>query len=239
MKKFSFIIILCGVLPLLFGCDDGRIYEKNATYTDGKVVRLEGSITGLSSWPENYNVAIAGFAADDDYAVISKVINNMTDEGDLDITLSGIPENVKTVEFCILNRLRKRVLTLQSEDISNSSERIIMDIGSQDISMFTTIQHSLLDVSCIACHGASTFAAANLNLTEGKSYAQMVNRNSSKVAGLNIVTPGDADNSVLHQVLNTNISASWHQNHADMLNKERTANILTMIDDWISYGAKE
>lgn len=227
-------------LALLWGlasCDDGPIYEKSQGTTDGKTARMEGTLTGLATWPSKYNVAIAGFSDEDKYAVISKVITsaNIDEDGHVDITLSGIPDEVKTVELCVINRLRQRVVTLHSEDAADG--HIAFDVGTVDVGMYAAIQKHLFDTSCTACHGASTFAAAGLNLTEGKSYDQMVNRASSKVAGLDIVTPGDAEGSVLHQVLNTDLSATWHQNHSDMLNKERQAEVLTMLDDWINNGA--
>ena len=54
-----------------------------------------------------------------------------------------------------------------------------------------------------------------------------------------LVAPGDAEASVLHQVLNTDLTATWRQNHSDMLNKERTAPLLSLIDDWIMHEKNE
>ena len=42
--------------------------------------------------------------------------------------------------------------------------------------------------TCAHCHGGSSSAAANLYLTEGKSYEALVNRPSKKVDGMLLVS---------------------------------------------------
>ena len=90
--------------------------------------------------------------------------------------------------------------------------------------------------TCAHCHGGSSSAAANLYLTEGKSYEALVNRPSKKVDGMLLVKPGSAQESVLHTLLNTTISSTWGYDHS----KEIVSSpILTLIDDWINNGAQE
>lgn len=237
MKKILYLLFLA--LATLASCDDGPIEETSKGYTDGTTAKVEGVLNGIDSWPSKYNIAIAGFESNDKYAVISKIITNSSidERGHFSVSLSGIPENVETLELCVINRLRQRVITLYSENISQAAGSINIDAGEFDAEMYNMIQTHLFDVSCTACHGGSTFSAAGLNLTTGKSYDGLVDKPSKKAEGLYLVAPGDVTNSVLHLVLNTDISADWRQNHADMLNKERTAELLTMIDDWIDYEA--
>lgn len=233
------IIMSLMLIGIVTSCDDGRIYEKDTAYKEGKTVQIRGVIHGLETWEDNsYYVAAAGFDNNSEYAVISKIINTTDEDGQVNITLSGIDENVNTVELCVLNRLRQRVATFAVHEMTET-ETSTMDIGELNVGRYHTIQSTLFDQSCIACHGGSGFAAAGLHLTEGNSYAAIVNVPSKKIEGKNIVTPGDKDNSVLHLLLNTDLSSTWRQNHSDMLNKERTSNLLRFIDDWIANGAKE
>ncbi len=238
MNKYNSIVIILSFLAFA-SCDDGRIYEKDTSFKEGKIVKTTGTITGLDNWQTGYNIAIAGFDDEDPYAIISRVITPTDAEKPLKIVLAGIDDNVTHMELCVLNRLRQRVVTLQEFPLEETRDTIRFDIGNVNASMYGVIQSQLFNISCTACHGGNGFAAAGLNLTEGNSYAAMLNQPSKKVEGLSIVTPGDKENSVLHLLLNTDLSSSWHQNHADMLNKERSANLLKLIDDWIDGGADE
>ena len=52
--------------------------------------------------------------------------------------------------------------------------------------------------TCTACHGLSTTPGGGLNLLEGHSHADLVNRASTTVDGKMRVMPGNASESVLH-----------------------------------------
>ncbi len=238
MNKFIITISLLSLI-VLSSCDDGRIYEKEVTFKEGKVVKMTGTLTGIDSWGEGYNVALAGFDDTDKYAIISRVIHTTEEGGKINIDLSGIDEEATHIELCILNRLRQRVATVKEMPLEDTRDTIRFEIGDVDVSMLNIIQQQVFNNSCTACHGDNGRAASGLNLTAGNSYGAMVNVPSKKVEGLNIVTPGDKENSVLHLLLNTELSSSWRQNHSDMLNKERTSALLTLIDDWIDNGAKQ
>ena len=75
MKKHIFAALLGLTVLGLSACDDGRIPEKVVSFKEGRVVKLTGTLTGLENWPDEYNVAVAGFDGTDDYAVISKAIS--------------------------------------------------------------------------------------------------------------------------------------------------------------------
>ena len=236
---------LLGLALCLAACDDGPIHEAEHVAEGGKVVKVEGTLTGLDSWPDDYDVSLAGFtdnSADEwsPYATISKVITADAN-GHVSMSLSGIGGSIETVQVCVLNRLRQRIMTFTSRNIANEkgTDTIRIDLGTVNTSMLNAVQQSVFNASCTACHGGNGRSAAGLDLTEGHSYAALVGQQSVKVKDHKRVQPGDVGGSVLHQVLNTNVSAEWHQNHADMLNKERAAHLLTLIDNWISSGAPE
>lgn len=243
MKKLLFMLPVAALL-LLGSCDDGTIEEKQVSTTVGKIVKVEGHVTGLHTWPLRYNVSVAGFTADADnevapYATISKVLT-ADSLGNVSIVMSAISGNVQNVELCVLNSLRQRVMTFASQDISseNEGDTIRIDFGTVDVSMLGAIQAGIFNASCTGCHGGNGFSAAGLSLTEGNSYASLVNQASTKVPGKNRVTPGDAANSVLYEVINdSTFTTTWRENHSDILNKERAINLIGLVRDWIDNGA--
>lgn len=225
-------------------CDDGTIEKVTNATTGGKIVKAEGTITGLSTWHERYNVAVAGFteSANNEtmpYATISKVMT-VDANGHASIVLSGIGSSVTEIDICVLNRLRQRIVTFSSMNIANEQQgdTIRYDFGTIDASMLAGIQTGIFDASCTACHGANGTAAANLNLTDEQSYANLVGQHSTQLPEQYRVVPGDTANSVLWQVIYGNASESWPMNHADMLNKDRAAGLLQMLADWITDGAR-
>lgn len=223
------------LLVLLFAsCDDGRIYEEHVVIPEeGRVVKLTGKLIGAEKWSSGYNVVVAGFDDENDYAIITKSIP--ADECQ-EVVLSGISDDVTRIELCVVNRLRKRILSYETFDCPLKVDTIRLDIGTKNVGMYATIQGQLFNTTCANCHGASTHAAAGLYLTEGKSYGALVNQPSIKLADRLLVSPGDADESVLYQTLATNISVSWNYDHTKEVLSDSW---LDVLEDWIDDGAKE
>ena len=213
MKKY---ILFGGYLLLLAyitSCDDGRIYEKTETLSEeGRTLKMSGKINVTKTIP----------AVEDD---------------EIQVTMTGVSDKVTTIELCVINKLRKRVISFQSmDDLTAVDDTILMDVGTVNVGMYHGIQEKVFNTTCAHCHGGSSSAAANLYLTEGKSYEALVNRPSKKVDGMLLVKPGSAQESVLHTLLNTTISSTWGYDHS----KEIVSSpILTLIDDWINNGAQE
>lgn len=229
-------MLITGIFTLLFSasCDDGPIFEHQvALPEEGRVVKLTGELKGMDSWTSGYNVVIAGFADEGDYAIISKALpaSDCTE-----MVLAGISDEVTRIELCVVNRLRKRVLSYQTFHCPMTADTIRLEAGKKDLGMYATLQSQLFNTTCANCHGASTYAAAGLDLTEGKSYAAMVNQPSKKVSDAWLVKPGDADESVLFQTLATNISATWSYDHTKEVLSDKW---LDVMEDWIDNGAKE
>lgn len=237
MKKFIFAVLL-GLTAGLTSCDDGRIPEKTVSFKEGRVVKLTGTLSGLENWPENYSVAIAGFDGTDDYAVISKAVSKNAD-GPLSMVLSGISDKVTNVQLCVLDRLRRHVMTFQEMELEQTRDTMYMEVGTVDVGMFNAIQLSYFNTTCANCHGASNRAAAGLYLTEGKSYDALVGKPSSKVEGINMVEPGDAEHSLLHIILYQDMVEGISMTHRDLVSEKNEQSILPLIDCWINNGAKE
>ena len=234
-------ILLFALAALLASCDDGRVEENIVTTVEGRTVKMTGNISGIDKWADGYTVALAGFKDDDVYAVVLRNLSQ-NETGTYDVVLPGITDQVSSVELCILNRLHQRVATIR--ELTDAAllrrDTIPFNVGDVDAGMFNLIQMQLFSPTCANCHGASSHAAAGLNLTEGKSYASLTDHPSVKMEGKNIVEPGSPENSVLYVALTTDVSIAdgWRINHRDQVGNN-DSNILQVIEDWIKNGAKE
>lgn len=233
MKKIGALAVLLTAL-LSFSCDDGRIYEEVVVLPEeGRVVKLTGKLTGAENWSSGYNVVVAGFDDTKEYAIITKAIPTTECR---EVVLSGISDEVTRIELCVVNRLRKRILSYETFDCPVTADTIRLEAGTKDVGMYASLQSQLFNTTCANCHGASTHAAAGLYLTEGKSYDALVGQPSVKVSNKQLVTPGDADESILYQTLATNISAAWNYNHTKEVLSDAW---LYVLEDWIDDGAKK
>ena len=233
MKRIG-VIGVCLFNLLFLACDDGRIYEEVVVLPEeGRVVKLTGKLTGAENWSSGYNVVVAGFDDTKEYAIITKTIPAVECR---EVVLSGISDEVTRIELCVVNRLRKRILSYETFDCPVIADTIRLDVGTKDLGMYASLQSQLFNTTCANCHGASTHAAAGLYLTEGKSYDALVNQPSVKMADKLLVVPGDADGSVLYQTLATNISTGWNYDHTKEVLSDAW---LDVLEDWIDEGAKK
>lgn len=225
--------IMAAAALALASCDEGRIYnDDTVTDEEGGSVRLTAEIEGLDTWPEGYTLALAGFADGNGYALVSKNLGAIDENGKCDVTLSGIPPEVTTVELCAIDRLRRRIATFRSTPYGYAPGTQLLELPSTDISMTAAVQQEIFNTTCTNCHGGSTHSAANLNLTEGKSTGELVMKESVKMPGLYRVKPGDSGNSVLYLILAEGKSAGWNYDHSvEVVRQEK----LDLIRNWIEF----
>lgn len=235
MKHFaSTTASLLALLALAASCDDGRLYaDRLILPEEGRVVRLTATLDGLDTWADGYSVVLAGFGEGSDYAVIAKSVQ-AADDGTVDITMSGVAEEVTTLEVCAINRIRKRVATYYELDCSTlADDTLRIDAGRLDVGMFATIQQDIFDRTCTGCHGEGRW----LDLSAGASHATLVGQPSTVFEGRTRVLPGHAAESVLYTILTTDESANLATDHRTQftLSDEQFA----LIEDWIDGGAGE
>jgi hypothetical protein len=202
-------------------------------------VKLTGTLLGLDQWPAAYRVSIAGFTDDgDEYATIEKSIGaDNAGDGRVSIVLSGIKDDVRLVRLCVLDRLRRHVMTFQEMELQQTRDTMYLEVGTRDVSMMGAIQEGYLSTTCANCHGASNRAAAGLYLTAGRSYDALVGKPSTKVSGINLVEPGDAERSLLHVILHQEVVDGISMTHRDLVSEKNEQSILPLIDSWINNGA--
>lgn len=235
MKHFASTTAgLLALLALAASCDDGRLYaDRLILPEEGRVVRLTATLDGLDTWADGYSVVLAGFGEGSDYAVIAKSVQ-AADDGTVDITMSGVAEEVTTLEVCAINRIRKRVATYYELDCSTlADDTLRIDAGRLDVGMFATIQQDIFDRTCTGCHGEGRW----LDLSAGTSHATLVGQPSTVFEGRTRVLPGHAAESVLYTILTTDESANLATDHQTQftLSDEQFA----LIEDWIDGGAGE
>ena len=220
MKKNYGIFVLLSVAMGLTACDDGSIPRKEHTATHtGFAAKLTGHITGADSWPEYYQLVLAGFG-DSEYAT-TQVLVSPDANSNVSLTLPNIGSNV----------------TYQSLDVASiSGDTLYMDAGQVDAHMYAAIQENIFDKTCAQCHGGSTSPAAGLYLTADKSHASLVNQPSTQVEDGIRVIPGNAEESILHKVINPGNVLGLGFSHENMITSSTD---LRLIDEWINAGAKE
>ena len=239
MKKLLSAIY---ILLIFVSCDSGDIEEQAISIEDkGYTVKLTAVLSGIDSWESKYSVSLAGFTTGDNYAQVVRAIPNTTpDSTRIEMVLSNIGDEINTVELAITNRLRERIITIARvnlDDYTNQKDTIYMDIGLTDVSRFGALQKGLFNMACIQCHGGNGGAgAANLNLTEGKSYSNLVNIPSTRKEGMMRVVSGNAQESLLHQIASDGGENLLHVNHTEILTnqfRENLNEVRQLIDDWI------
>lgn len=238
-QKKGLIFALISVMVCLMSCDDGLIYEKESTAEHtGYTVKLTGRITGVNSWVSSYNLVLAAFSESSEYAIVQQRIPQTAANGTT-LTIYDVDASASTIELCVTDILRRRVLTLKSMDITTEADprdTVTIDVGDINASMFSAIQTGVFNTTCVQCHGGSSTPAANLYLTEGKAYSNLVDSASTRVNEGVRVIPGDAANSVLHKVIFPGNAAGLSFSHSGMIAEEE---VLNLIDAWIDGGAKE
>ena len=121
------------------------------------------------------------------------------------------------------------------ESVRLKFSAIVFDVGTLDLSMFAVIQDHLFTPTCANCHGGgSGNPAGNLNLMPGKSYVSLVDEASHKLPDVKRVQPGNAEESLLYQVVMEQ-HEGWGYNHYGLLTQ--TPVLRTIIKDWIDGGA--
>ncbi len=245
IKLKYFIVILLSFFTLAFlSCDDGRIYEEDyLPDTSGKVMKLTATISGMDSWAKGYSLVLAGFDKNEDYAIITKPVPfPKEDKGEVELIMSGIPQDVTTLHLCVVNRQRELVHSYAEIKCDpNEKDTIRMEGIQKDVNMFDVVQAEVFsdeEYGCTKCHGETGSFAGGVNLLKGHSYDCLINKKSN-VAGQDttVITPGNADVSTLYLILGTKYGERLRYPHSNILINSY-ANI-SLIRDWINNGAKE
>ena len=212
------------------GCDDGKIYPSDTDLSgdNGISVVMTGTISGVgNSYDSGYTLALAAFKEGNEFAVVSKTVG----DGSEAIELTNVSPSVSSIELCVINSLRKRIMTLASMALEGApGDRVNFDVGDVDASPFSVINREIFSTTCVQCHGATGHAAAGLDLQPDLAYRMLVGVPSGVVEGEMRVKPGDANASVLWQAVATDVSSTWSFHHNNLLTPEQAG----FIENWIN-----
>ncbi|MDE7442270.1 MAG: hypothetical protein K2M69_08915 [Muribaculaceae bacterium] len=233
MRTSKYIALLLGC-ALLGGCDEGKIYPSESDGTGaGYNVVMTGDLKGSAEYGSGYSLVLAVFEEGDDFAEISKGV----EVGSGETELSNVTVTQGTVELCVVNTLRKRVLTLATMQVNDQAggETLRFDVGDVDVSAFGIIADRIFATTCLQCHGGTSHAAAGLDFNREKAWAMLVNVPSNVVEGMMRVAPDEPRRSTLWEAVATDASAGWSFNHSNLLPSEQSG----FIEKWIEKGAEK
>ena len=228
MKKIGLIFASICLSLAFTACDEGDIHESiPAPTSTGRVFKLSANIVGADTWPSQYAVVMACFTADDQ-AVMQKRLPEGASGAITEVM--SLPDTVQlqTVELCVTNRLRHRVMTYAVADVpSQSGDTVRLDAGAVDLSMYSYIQTSIFTPLCATCHRAGS--STTLELAEGLSYESLVGHAANHAEDGVRVVPRRVSASLLHRVLSGDATTSVPFDHSPMLRSDQ----LELIDNWI------
>ena len=242
MKHFLLFTVLAAVFSL-HSCDEGDIIDNTKlSGRDGYTVKMTGVIENLGQWPSGYTVVMAGYVAGDSFPSIAKIVPNRS--GSQNFLLGSISTDVQTIELCVVNRINKKIVSLDTifdatfSSNYNPADTIFYDADGIDAGMFSSIQKGVFNKRCINCHGLSTRNAANLNLTSASSYENLYNVISTKDDNICRVKPYAPDSSMLFKVLSIvpDSTTKWQYDHTRFFYGD---NISKLVKDWIESGASK
>lgn len=240
MKKYIIypLLLLCVVLT---SCDEGRIYEKAPVLDNyGRAAKVTLTLDGTQDWATGYSLVFAAFKENSNFAEYAKDVSVSQHNAD-EYLITGIPTDVKTLEVCVINTIRKRMVSFVSMDISQVEDTIHFNAGTVNPKMFNALQSKLFTLRCAGCHGGgSGTPAGNLHLGQGQSYADLVGVASTHYPERQRVVSGNADESLIYELLSTDLSSEgWGYDHSPMLKSDEDLTMLRVLRDWINNGAKE
>lgn len=230
-KQINNLIFAVGlVLLTLSACDDGPIRKSTiGTTHSGYTAKLTGKISGIDTWNDYYQVVLAGFG-DSEYA-ITQVTVHTDDAGNAIAILSDVGRDIKTVELCVTNTLRKRIYSYKVEQVTSIAEDTIrLEVGDINLSMFSAIQEHIFTPHCMTCHGGGEEPAADLYLTADKSFENLVNKPSTAIEGIRVI-PGDTAQSVLHNAITPGKRIGLKFDHEQIITSRDERRV---IDEWIN-----
>lgn len=213
------------IILLFVSCTKDDASETLKYGISGKLI-----IEDSQNWPtHNQLLEVAIYEQGTQNQVANTTINN-TESAEISFIIPNIPAGTYDLSVLVTeNSITKSVLYTKSQI------NLTADVNVNDINItlltYARIQEQVFN-SCLACHGNSNQAAANLYLTEAESYNNLVNVQSVK-SNLLRVKPNESTLSFLINVLerseiNFEHSGSYTATEGD----------IQLVKNWINQGAK-
>ncbi len=230
-----FFVIFLWLSVSVISCDSGDIYPDEFEYENGVVVKASFIFEELGTFPSNYQVLFGAFGNGKVEPIVSKTIVKPKQGQEVTIMLDNLPDDATSLKLCLTTLGKQPVYTFYKMDVPKAvGDSIVIPIQEIHLMQFDRIQQQVFTPSCVACHGNP--GAAGLSLSEGISYANLVNVSSTRSAEhQSRVTPSDIEASFIIDILE----------HGDLLKTDHTSipskynDDLALLKEWIRNGAKK
>ena len=236
MKKniFNYLIIFSFAF-VVSGCDSGDIYQKEEANGTDIDVSVCFQFINPEAFPENYKIIFGSFNDESVYPISSKLITKPTTEDIVPVSLTNIPENATYLALYLVHEhSNSKIYPFYIYPIETSlDEDFELPLQEIDLTAFGRIQKQVFS-QCIQCHGGSDFAAADLYLTDDKSYSGLVNITALRNPDKLLVDPYNLRNSYLVDVLKGEALQNQHASLSSLKDDD-----IVLTEQWIKIGAKE
>lgn len=224
IKKISILLFIAIAAVACGGGDD--------TVPTADKFSISGSITieDEESWIESQTVEIGLFLDDAIVPSYSIDIEQPEDGANIPFTFNNIEDkNYECKVYVAENGIhRADIYTFPQLDIT---EDINLSHANITLLTYTRLQDQLFD-NCSQCHGGSSGdLAAELNLTNGNSYSNLVDVESTNSDMLRVAS-GDISNSFIIDVLNQNDLSFDHSASTSAKDSD-----IELVEMWIENGA--
>ncbi len=158
------------------------------------------------------------------------VITSAQEGTPTELSLTQVPDDTRQVVLALVDQDNQIIYPFFEKEINSSSDRVDLGAVTVNLIAYDRVQKQLFNQSCLDCHSGGNLSRG-LNLGEGQSYRAIVNV-ESKVPGMLIVKPGDAEGSLMVKQLTDYDTGSFHTTLTTLKDND-----ITLLKAWISGGA--
>lgn len=220
---------------MMQSCDSGDIYPEEKTEDETNVdVTIKFKFSSINTFPNNYKVIFGSFKNDSPYPISSKVLSKPTEGQEVSVSLNNLSADADYLALYLIQEFSNtQIYPFYKYSLENQpKEDFDIPLQNIDLAPFGRIQHQVFS-QCLQCHGGSGSAAAGLFLTEGNSYSHLVNVTAKNNAEKHLVTPNNAQNSFLMNILKGEALQNRHSSLSSLKDDD-----ITLVEQWIENGAK-
>ena len=193
------IIWICILLfsCCLAACDSGDIYPGEKRIEEMKMnVNAVFHFENDEAFPQNYRMIWGAFVGTSPYPLAFELVEKPAENRWKAASLQSLPQGTTYMALALVEKTENRTIYIFKKFALDNASTEINISETVDLATFERIQAQIFTPQCIQCHGAGGLAA-NLDLTEGNAYSNLVN------------VPSHPDNSPKNRVTKHNLQNSF------------------------------
>ena len=233
-NSFNYFVMLLFAFAA-FSCDSGDIYPKERDNGSNINVSASFQFINLEAFPENYKIVFGSFNDESIYPISSKLLTKPSTDEAVTVSLTNIPEDATYLALYLVQEYsNSKIYPFFTYPIETSlNEDFELSLQKIDLTNFGRVQKQVFS-QCIQCHGGSDFAAANLHLTDDRSYSELVNITALRNPNKLLVNPYNLQNSYLIDILRGEALQNQHSSLSSLKDDD-----VVLVEEWIKNGAKK